>query len=162
MSANGCPREAEILRAVRADGWTDDLRDHARGCPECADALLVAAWLAEPAGAGAPQPLPDPDLIWWKARLLARRDAVERATRPIAIVQKGAAVTAAAVAAVALGWAWPLLASVPRLLTSGFASQPAAAIAVPTTLWGIVLVISLGFLPIGIALSVLTTLRAGR
>ena len=31
--------------------------------------------------------LPDPAVIWWRARLLDRREAQARATRPIAIAQ---------------------------------------------------------------------------
>ena len=161
MNANECPREAEILLAVRTGAWTEEIRDHARGCPQCADALLVTTWLTE-GGSSAQEPLPDPDLIWWKAQILARHEAVKRATRPIALIQRASLVAGAAAAIAVLGWAWPLISNLPRLLASGLAQQPVGAIAVPMTTWGIVLVITLGFLPVGIVLSVLSTLRAGR
>ncbi len=51
-------------------------------------------------------PLPDPSFLWWKAQLLRRLDAEERATQPIAVTDR-LHVGAAVLGAVALaGGAW--------------------------------------------------------
>ena len=73
----------------------------------CADVALVAEYLA-PQGelARAEAALPNPGVIWWRAHVLARREAAERATQPIAIAQRVACASgiAALLVAVVLQW----------------------------------------------------------
>lgn len=42
-----CDRESEVARAARTGFWPDGLRQHAEGCPACADTLVVTAALLE-------------------------------------------------------------------------------------------------------------------
>jgi len=51
--------------------------------------------------------LPDPALIWWKARLLEKQAAQARATRPIAVAQWASLVVAVLTMAVLCAVNWP-------------------------------------------------------
>lgn len=112
MSPSDCEKEREILEAVRAGRWPDrvedPLRAHAACCPVCADALLIAKFLQQEVGlAAAEARLPAPGLVWWKAQLLARRAAAERATQPIAIAEKVACVWGILSLLGMTIWQWP-------------------------------------------------------
>lgn len=70
-----------------------ELEAHARSCAACSDALLVGGLLArdaaELAAAIPPASGPPPaDVVWRRARARLDADAVERATRPIAVFRK--------------------------------------------------------------------------
>ncbi len=89
MKPTICDRETEVLAATRTGRWDEQLEAHRKTCPSCQEVTLVASFLkrqAEPRVAESP--LPSPGLIWWKAELLNRRQAVERATRPIATYER--------------------------------------------------------------------------
>ncbi len=110
MSVSHCEKEQAILAAAQSGRWEDELHAHAAACPVCADVVLVAQFmqnLVEEAGAEAA--LPDAGRIWWKAQLLAKQAAVERATLPIAIVEKIAYACAALALAGGVVWTWPLM-----------------------------------------------------
>src|SRR3989442_1445977 len=108
MKVPHCEREQAVLDATRSGRSLDGaLRNHVAGCAVCADVALVAEYLA-PQGelARAEAALPNPGLIWWRAHVLARREAAERATQPIAIAQRVACASgiAALLVAVVLQW----------------------------------------------------------
>lgn len=110
MNLSPCEREQAVLEAAQSNRWPEELRAHAAGCPVCADVALVARFMqtmAEETKAEAA--LPDAGRIWWKAQLLAKQAAVERATRPIAIVEKIAYGCVALALAGGLLWMWPLI-----------------------------------------------------
>ena len=113
MNHGRCEREPEVLREVRAGRWPqatdEELRRHATNCAVCADAVLVAQYLARAARLEREAPLPHPGLIWWKAEIMARRDAARRATRPIAIAEWIAIACGLAVALAAIIAEWPKL-----------------------------------------------------
>lgn len=93
MNTTSCDREIEVLRAVQAGRWPEAvdpaLRAHAARCPVCAEVVLVACALLGDVGTGAEtHPLPSASLVWWKAQLRARREAVERASEPIVIFEQ--------------------------------------------------------------------------
>jgi hypothetical protein len=89
MTLLSCNHEHEILQAVRAGSLDASSQDHVNGCSICADAMLVAGFLqAKSQVAESEIHLPNADLIWWKAQLRTRHSAAERATRPIALVNK--------------------------------------------------------------------------
>ncbi len=93
MAPFQCDRENQVIEAVRSgrhpSQWDEPLRAHVAGCAVCRDAAMVAEFLRlESNLAGAEARLPDPGLVWWKAQLLARREAAERAVRPIAVAEK--------------------------------------------------------------------------
>lgn len=86
-----CNQEEAVQMALRRGTWDEPLRAHVADCPECADLVLVAQYLESEARSArheAEKNLPSPGLIWWKAEILAKRVASERATRPIAVFEK--------------------------------------------------------------------------
>jgi hypothetical protein len=107
MRTEGCPREAEVVEAARSGRWPDELLEHTQSCMACAEVRLVAGFLVREALATDPEPLPDPRLIWWRARFESRREVARRATRAITVVQAIAATCAAAVGIWVLMWLWP-------------------------------------------------------
>jgi len=110
MSILECEWEERIARATGDGHWDDDLRAHVDRCPVCADVALVARTMhAESIANRVRTELPDPQRLWWRARVHARRETVARATRPIAAWELVASTTGllAAVAAVWLFWPSP-------------------------------------------------------
>ena len=83
-----CPHEQDVLDAVATGRWPDrvdaDLRDHARGCPVCGDAAeLAPLFFADRDAAWQSAEVPSASSVWWRAQMRARREAAERAERPI-------------------------------------------------------------------------------
>lgn len=84
MRQTHCVFEEKTAEASRSGKWSDQLLAHIAGCHACEEVALVASYLCEAShaarlGAG----LPDAGRIWWKARVAANVEAVERALRPI-------------------------------------------------------------------------------
>ena len=80
MSERSCELEAAVLAAARTAEWTDDLRRHLEGCPDCTDALMVERFLAsESVAAATGTRLPTADQVWWRADLRRRRELAQRA-----------------------------------------------------------------------------------
>ena len=107
-----CENEAAVAKAAASGLLTEALREHANRCEVCAEVLLVSRYLQQESGAAmleaeVDSPLPDGGRIWWKAQLAARREAVERAGKPIAIVERVSLALGAVTAAAFLLWAWP-------------------------------------------------------
>jgi hypothetical protein len=75
--------------------------------------------------------LPDPALIWWRARLLERQDAQARVARPIAVAQWLSLVVAVATALVLCAMNWPAIQGI--LEPFGFVLWAAAGGAVIVT-----------------------------
>lgn len=111
MKPGFCNHEAALLEAIQsgrgADGCDADLRAHVAQCAICADVALVAGAIErEDARARAEVSIPAPGLVWWKAQIKSRREAVKRASEPIALVERAAGVFGF-VAFVALAiWQW--------------------------------------------------------
>ena len=113
MNSPQCDHEQEVLEAVQTGRWREQLDDslsmHVAHCPVCAEVVLVAQFLQqEDEFARVEAALPEAGLVWWKARLLARRAAAERAAQPIAIVESvaGASTVLSLVALVIWQWSW--------------------------------------------------------
>jgi hypothetical protein len=92
MKVPYCERETELLEALTSGRWPDacgeELPRHVATCAVCSDIVLVARALGqENAQARVEMTLPAAGLVWWKAQMRARREAAERATQPIAIVE---------------------------------------------------------------------------
>jgi hypothetical protein len=86
MNRYACDQEQRILAALRSGAWEDDLREHAKDCPFCADVLIVSEFLRQEAVAATAEPPPiGAGLLWWKSQLWAREIAVRKATRPITV-----------------------------------------------------------------------------
>ncbi len=78
MKTSRCPRPA-----IQLD---DQLLEHARSCPDCAEAVRVATLLHRAAEDAPPRAaLPSASHLWWRARiirdLMADESRIEHATR---------------------------------------------------------------------------------
>ena len=92
MSAPGCPREPEVLEALRSGAWPagcdEELRGHPATCPGCRDLVEVTTALFEDRDASIHEaPLPGSGLVWWKMRMRLQREAVASARRTLLLVQ---------------------------------------------------------------------------
>lgn len=92
MSAMECDREIEIVEAVTCGRWPagvdEELQSHAAACAVCTDVVRVSLALSQDrSDALVSARVPSAGLVWWRAEMRARRDAVERATRPMQIVE---------------------------------------------------------------------------
>lgn len=125
--SEACRREAEVLRAAGTDRWTDSLRDHVAGCGDCAAAAAVAPWIGRFAKMGDREHiLPDPSLIWLKAKLLQGGIDAGRAARPLTAVQFLAYGAVAGGWAALLTWKWNAVESWLRGFTPAGLVQTAA------------------------------------
>ncbi len=117
-----CPHDQAVAAAARSGDWSPELRLHRDGCMACAELTLVAAALAADAEklTDDPRPLPDPGVIWLRARLARREQKYRSATRSIVVVQRAAI---AVVVAVGLAFA-PGLWSVLRGAFSSLSFNP--------------------------------------
>jgi hypothetical protein len=83
MKPSYCSREEAVARASATGIWPEDLTSHAAGCAACREVAETARWIqalavsnedpgeadAEIFAGGIARPMPDPDLIWQRARL---------------------------------------------------------------------------------------------
>jgi hypothetical protein len=110
MSSIECPREREVLDAVREGRWLDDqseLREHAASCGVCSDLVTVtSAFRAARTPPLSERSIPTAAHVWWRAALRSRQEAARTAERPIAFVQGLAAACAGGLAATAIGFGW--------------------------------------------------------
>ncbi len=85
---NACRYEADVLRAAEEDRWSDGLRGHLVDCDDCMAAASVAPWLDRFARMSDRQHiLPDPSIVWLKARVLQGTIDVARVSRPMTVLQ---------------------------------------------------------------------------
>jgi hypothetical protein len=120
-----CAREHEIVDAVTSGRWPDaceaDLRDHVTTCQVCKEVAFVAGVLHEEHDVAlAEARLPSAGLVWWRAELRARREAVKAAERPLTLVHSLAAASAIGVGAALVGGMIPYV----RDLFATFAALP--------------------------------------
>ena len=70
------------------DRWTDSLRRHLTECDDCVATAAVAPWMSRFARISDREHiLPDPSVVWLKAKLLQGTVDVGRVSRPLNIVQ---------------------------------------------------------------------------
>ena len=104
----GCRYEPEVLRAAAEDRWTDALRRHLTECDECIATATVAPWMERFAHISDREHiLPDPSVVWLKAKLLQGTADAGRVARPLDVVQMIAYVVVAGGWAGLLMWHWP-------------------------------------------------------
>ena len=87
-----CQYETEVLAAVLQGRWPEHaeapLRAHALGCRICSEVAAIATALERSQDRlRASAALPDAGVVWWRAQMRARREAVAAAGRPISAVQ---------------------------------------------------------------------------
>ena len=83
-----CETEQQVIEATRNGLWTSSLRAHLRDCALCTQTVLIAASLKDNAATLEWQlDLPPAALVWRRAQIRRRADALQRATRrPFLIV----------------------------------------------------------------------------
>jgi hypothetical protein len=91
-----CPREQDLLDVMAAGRWPErcdaELRAHVHDCAICTDLVEVVGALFDARDVVyADVPVPASGTVWWRAQLRARREATERAARPMTVVQGVAA-----------------------------------------------------------------------
>jgi hypothetical protein len=121
MTHAECPREKEIIAAVRSGEWSPELEEHRNGCLSCAELTLVAAALTADAEdlMAMPEPLPDPSPVWLRARLASKERDYERATRAIVWVQRAAVGLALAIGLAFAPNVWTMLKNAAALFDLG-------------------------------------------
>lgn len=92
-----CPHETEAQAIVRSGHWPEacdpEFRKHVETCRTCGDQLLVlhafhtAHTQAIHAARGYSPNLLHPNLLWWRAQLRRRNEALQRVSRPITTAQ---------------------------------------------------------------------------
>lgn len=97
-----CPQEDGLLAALRAGELNEPLRRHAETCKACGQAVLLFALMRE----SVPDQVavPPAGLIWWKSQQRARREAMERALRPVILCERLVAGAVLVVAAASGAW----------------------------------------------------------
>jgi hypothetical protein len=101
MKKTGCERESGVIGALRTGEWSEQLRLHAAGCPECSQALALAEALRVEARR-AERVFTPPDAHWILER--SRRVAREMTMRRVSLLLKGIRALAAVYVLAAVGW----------------------------------------------------------
>jgi len=103
-----CRYERDMVAAAESGQWTDELREHARTCADCAAAASVSAWMNLLGRTDERQhKLPDPSIVWLKSQILRGSMVAERASRPVTLLQIISYVGVAGAWAAFLSVKWP-------------------------------------------------------
>jgi len=92
MSLMKCVREEEVRELLRQGHWPEassaEVRSHVDGCRECAELVRLTVGFRSLRQAELKEAkLVPPGLIWWRAQLRRRREAMESVSRPMWRVQ---------------------------------------------------------------------------
>ena len=108
MTRSNCPHEQAVSHAARTGQWSGPLTAHVEQCADCRQATQAVSWMKRLAETSRRErPLPDPDLLWLKAKLFGEQAAADRATRPLVLTEGLAQGAVAVFAALWLAWNWP-------------------------------------------------------
>ena len=82
-----CPRETEVQAILRRGHWPDacepELREHVATCDRCSSGLIVRhTFQRARVEALTAAPINHPGLLWWRAQLRRRNEALERVSKP--------------------------------------------------------------------------------
>ena len=107
-----CLREAELLDALQTSRWPDacdpSLREHAAVCAVCTELLALATALIDDQRALVQEAqVPSSAIVWWRAQMRSRREAVETAAQPMTWAQGLALACAAGILVAAVGFFAP-------------------------------------------------------
>lgn len=106
-----CLHERDVLDLVAVGQWPARadaaLRTHVTTCASCTEVAAVAVAVREWDEAGPAVHVPDASVVWFRAQMRAREEALRKASRPVLVAQLAAVVVVlAAVAWVGPGWSW--------------------------------------------------------
>jgi hypothetical protein len=115
-----CRFEPDAIRSASTGAWTESLRAHVATCADCAAAVEAGPWMEDFARLDdRRRVLPDPAVLWLKAKLMQSSAAAERAALPITRVQIAAYLVVAAGWAALLTWKWSALRAWVNTFTPG-------------------------------------------
>jgi hypothetical protein len=144
-----CRLEPDVIRAAATGEWTPSLRNHAASCADCGAAAEVGPWMQEFASVDDREHiLPDPAVLWLKAKLMQSNSMMHRVALPITRLQIGAYLAVAACWAALLTFKWPAIQSWVNGLTpshvilASASNAQAAAASISISLMAVVLVLS--------------------
>jgi hypothetical protein len=88
-----CSSEKELEATLRQGHWPHacdpDLRAHVEGCRRCQELVLVTQTLQKAKSNGEQLArLRSPGLLWWRAQLRRRNEAIQSVTEPLDLAQK--------------------------------------------------------------------------
>lgn len=147
--SDACPREPDVLHAASTGAWSQATRDHLMHCADCSAAAETASWMSSFAAINTPATsLPDPAVLWLKAKLLHSSAAAQRAALPITRLQVAAYLIVAAGWAALLSWKWSSLRAlintfVPTHFILGAAGAETTA-SLSLTVFAVVIILSCG------------------
>ncbi len=98
MNDFGCDKEKQVLEGLRSVELSRKLLNHVATCAACADLVLVSKFLHSEAEDVSEAGLPDVSVVWRKAQLRSRHEALVHATWPIRFVATVAALASVVVA----------------------------------------------------------------
>ena len=112
MSFQACDMESQILESCRRGGLGAPQRHHLASCLACRQAVHIDVLLRSDATeTPAMDRLPDPTVVWWRARQRSRLRHAERAALPIQIAERLALALGAAGLLIGGSLAWPSIRS---------------------------------------------------
>ncbi len=114
MNNTECTREQEAIQVVQSGRWPDrcpeDLRSHIAQCAVCPDVVEITLAFRDDLEVALPDlQVPPPGLVWWRAELRARQEAMRKVSRPMTLVQAFGGACAVGVAVALISRAWPSL-----------------------------------------------------
>ncbi len=90
-----CEFEKAVVKESAQGNPNEKLALHVKECADCRDALKVASWMQNfAANAATKRTLPTPGFLWWKSKIIEKREAGKRATQPIMWTQIAAIILA--------------------------------------------------------------------
>lgn len=96
MKENNCEFEERIVKGAMAKSPNQKIATHLAQCADCREALRVAGWMQTFAATSEPKNLPKPGFIRWKAQIVEKQAAANRATKPMMWAQTFTVVSVAA------------------------------------------------------------------
>ena len=84
----GCSRTAEVQELLRLGHWPQaagaELAEHVRGCRRCGEMVLVTQAFSEAKARSMTEARVEPPaLVWWRAQLRRKHEAMQRVERPM-------------------------------------------------------------------------------
>jgi hypothetical protein len=119
-----CPREQDVIDALVSERWpgrvAEDLRGHVAGCGICGDVVAVMHPILMDRDNLTPDArIPSSAVMWWRAQMRARQEALREAARPITVAQVVGSMCALGLAAALAVMVSPLMRAWMPELTDG-------------------------------------------
>lgn len=141
MWSTPCVHEEAVRRMTNGAGDDQRLQAHLATCAECRNTLEIALAMQALAGSPVPAPAastPSASYLWWKAELLRRWDAEQRAVEPVEIGERIGVGLSVVGAVLLLLWVWPRMdITLPSLFLMGDAGMTVSWIFAAALVFGV-------------------------